>query len=193
MIAYRIDNNVYLNLTNRCSNNCSFCVRTTSDFYKQYDLWLAKEPTADEVMAAIREQAPADEYVFCGYGEPLCAFDTLLEVAKRLKAMGKKTRLNTNGQADLIVGKGVAHKLKGLVDKVSISLNAENAQKYNEICACDYGEEGYKSLLRFAEDCKKEGLNAAFSVVRTPDTDVDAVQKVADRVGLPLRVRELIV
>ena len=191
MIVYKIDDSVYINLTNRCSNNCSFCVRTTSDMYTPYSLWLQKEPTADEVIEELKKFS-GKEYVFCGYGEPLYAFDVLVIVAEYLHGEGKKVRLNTNGQADLIVGKGVAEKLKGLVDEVSISLNAENAKKYNEICACMFGEEGFNSLIRFAEDCKKNGIAVKFSVVKTAELNVEKTQELADSLGIPLRVRDLI-
>lgn len=192
MIAYRIGEGIYINLTNRCSNNCSFCVRTTSDHYEEYGLWLKKEPTAEEAIAELEKAGDAKEYVFCGYGEPLCALNVLLPVAEYLKAKGKRVRLNTNGQADLIVGEGVAEKLKGKVDEVSISLNAPTAKAYNEICACDYGEEGFHSLLRFAKQCKEAGIATKFSVVDTGNVDVEATKRLADSMGIPLRVRALI-
>lgn len=192
MIVYEIDGAVYINLTNKCSNNCSFCVRTTSDRYAEYDLWLKKEPTAKEVIEELAKHDEGREYVFCGYGEPLCAFDVLLEVAEYLKGKGKTVRLNTNGQASLIVGEGVAERLKGKVDEVSISLNAAEAKEYNDICRCVYGEDGYYSMLRFAADCKESGIKVKFSVVKTPGFDVEAAKKIADGMGIPLRVRELI-
>lgn len=193
MIVYKIDNGVYINLTNKCSNNCSFCVRSTSARYDEYDLWLKKEPTAEEVIKEIDERFPdAEEYVFCGYGEPLYAFDTLIKVAEELKKRGKRTRLNTNGQADLIVGEGVAKKIKGLIDTVSISLNAPNAKEYNEICRCAFGKKGFDSLVKFAKECKNEGINTVFSVVKTPGFDVEKAEEFAKNAGIKLRVRELI-
>ncbi len=192
MIVYEIDGAVYINLTNKCSNNCEFCVRTTSDRYEEFDLWLKKEPTAKEVIEELENHDNGREYVFCGYGEPLCALDTLIEVADYLKGQGKTVRLNTNGQADLIVGKGVSERLKGKVDEVSVSLNAANAKEYNRICRCKYGEEGYYSMLRFAKECKESGIKVKFSVVNTPGFDVEAAKKVASEQGIPLRVRELI-
>lgn len=193
MIVYRIGNAIYINLTNRCSNNCSFCVRTTSKEYEEYGLWLKKEPTAEEVFNELKKTGNADEYVFCGYGEPLYALNVLLPVADFLKQNGKKVRLNTNGQADLIIGQGVAKQLKGRVDEVSISLNAPNAKEYNAICACDFGEEGFYSLLRFAEECKNEGIRTKFSIVDTGEVDIEQAKKLAEKMGIPLRVRALIV
>ena len=192
MIVYEIGDSAYINLTNRCSNNCTFCVRTTSDCYEAFDLWLKKEPTAEETIEELKKFPNKKEYVFCGYGEPLCAFETLLKVAAYLKKEGKTTRLNTNGQADLIVGKNVAEKLKGKIDRVSISLNAPDAKQYNEICKCKYGEEGFYSLLRFAEDCVKNGITVNFSIVDTGEVDVEEAKTLAKKLGVPLRVRELI-
>ena len=192
MIVYEIGDNAYINLTNKCSNDCVFCVRSTSDCYEKFDLWLKKEPTADEVIEELKKFPDKKEYVFCGYGEPLYAFDRLLVIAEWLKKEGKRTRLNTNGQADLIVGKDVAKKLKGKIDLVSISLNAPTAEEYNKICRCQFGLDGFESLLRFAGDCVREGVNVTFSIVDTGDVDIEKAKKIADKIGVPLRVRELI-
>ena len=45
-LTYVYDNKIYLNLTNKCSNNCEFCIRHTGDGVLDYYLWLDKEPTA---------------------------------------------------------------------------------------------------------------------------------------------------
>lgn len=49
-LTYVYDNKIYLNLTNKCSNNCEFCIRHTGDGVLDYYLWLDKEPTANEVI-----------------------------------------------------------------------------------------------------------------------------------------------
>ena len=98
-ITYVYGDKIYLNLTNKCSNNCEFCIRRNNDGLLDYYLWLDKEPTADEVIADLEkyELDKYDEAVFCGFGEPLYAIDVLIETADWLKAHGVKTRLNTNG------------------------------------------------------------------------------------------------
>lgn len=192
MIVYEIDNNVYINLTNRCSNACTFCVRTTSDEYEQYDLWLKKEPTVAEVIEELQGH-DGKEYVFCGYGEPLYRIDAVIEIGRYLKSQGKKVRLNTNGQADLIVGEGVAERLVGAVDTVSISLNEVTPKDYQAICRCQYGEEGYLSLLRFAKSCVEAGLKTKLSIVDILGKEkTAAAKKIAEEIGAELRVRELI-
>lgn len=193
MIVYEIDDKVYINTTNRCSNSCTFCVRTTSDEYAKYDLWLNKEPTSDEIIAALNGHLDKQEYVFCGYGEPLYRLDAIITVGKYLKDMGKIVRVNTNGQADLIIGKGVADKLIGCVDIVSISLNEVNAKDYQKICRCEYGEEGYYSMLRFAAECVQAGLKVKMSVVDIIGKEkLLEARRIAESVGAELRVRELI-
>lgn len=192
MIVYEIDGNVYINLTNRCSNACVFCVRTTSTEYEQYDLWLKKEPTVAEVEEELKKHE-GKEYVFCGYGEPLYRLDAVIEIGKWLKSRGKKVRINTNGQADLIVGPNVAERLVGAVDTVSISLNEVSPEAYQKICVCRYGQEGYFSMLRFAEDCVKAGLKTKLSIVDILGPEkTAAAQKIADEIGAELRIRELI-
>ena len=191
-ITYVYGDKIYLNLTNKCSNNCEFCIRRTNDGLLDYYLWLDKEPTADEVIADLEkyELDKYDEAVFCGFGEPLYAIDVLIETADWLKAHGVKTRLNTNGQAGLISGPDTALKLKGRIDTVSISLNASDAEKYQKICHCKFNEEGFFEMLRFAVQCKKEGIRTVLSVVDViGEEEVEKCRKVAKNVGVDFRVR----
>ena len=191
-ITYVYGDKIYLNLTTKCSNNCEFCIRRNNDGLLDYYLWLDKEPTADEVIADLEkyELDKYDEAVFCGFGEPLYAIDVLIETADWLKAHGVKTRLNTNGQAGLISGPDTALKLKGRIDTVSISLNASDAEKYQKICHCKFNEEGFFEMLRFAVQCKKEGIRTVLSVVDViGEEEVEKCRKVAKNVGVDFRVR----
>ncbi len=191
-ITYVYGDKIYLNLTNKCSNNCEFCIRRNNDGLLDYYLWLDKEPTADEVIADLEkyELEKYDEAVFCGFGEPLYAIDVLIETADWLKAHGVKTRLNTNGQAGLISGPDTALKLKGRIDTVSISLNASDAENYQKICHCKFNEEGFFEMLRFAVQCKKEGIRTVLSVVDViGEEEVEKCRKVAKNVGVDFRVR----
>jgi len=193
MIVYKIDENIYINLTNKCSNSCTFCVRTTSKEYEPYSLWLKKEPDYEEVVSALQEYISYENFVFCGYGEPLYRFDNVVKIGKYLKSLGKNVRLNTNGQADLIVGENAAAELVGAVDTVSISLNEVTAEEYQKLCRCRFGEEGYASLMRFAKDCVNKGLKVVFSIVDILGAEkIETAKKIASSIGAELRVRELI-
>lgn len=190
-IVYKIGNKIYMNLTNRCSNNCDFCVRNGKDTFHDYYLWLEKEPTAEEVIAKLGDYMDYDNFVFCGFGEPLYRLDAIIEIAKFLKSKNKNTRINTNGQADLITKENVAKKLKGYIDTISISLNASTAEHYQEICHCEYGEEGFHSMLRFAKACKEEGLKVVLSIVDCiGEQEIKNSKEIAKSLGIELRIRE---
>lgn len=124
-IVYKVHNNLYVNLTNRCSCSCVFCLRQNRDHMEESDsLWLDHEPTLQEVKDAFAKEdmSQYEEVVFCGFGEPTERMDLLLEVAAFVKENYQKPiRINTNGQANLINGRDVAPELKGLVDTISIS------------------------------------------------------------------------
>ena len=143
-ITYRYKDAIYINLTNRCTNNCTFCVRNNHDGVGGYHLLLDSEPSAKDVIAQLEKQDDVSKVVFCGLGEPTMSLDVLLEVARYLKSRGSKVRLNTNGQASAYAKSNVAKRLKGLVDTVSISLNAPNAYEYDKFCRSIYGEKAYK-------------------------------------------------
>jgi radical SAM enzyme (TIGR04100 family) len=195
-ITYKLGNGLYVNMTNRCSNRCDFCIRNFGDHIGDSDgLWLDHEPTVDETADDIIKNAPdCTEIVFCGYGEPLMRLDDVVEVCKKVKpATGLPIRINTNGQSDLINGRPTARELAGLVDTVSISLNAPDALGYEQICHSDYGENAYAALLDFAADCKKYIPHVVLSVVDVmKPEDIEKCRTVAANVGVNFRVREMI-
>lgn len=192
-ILYVLDGKLYLNITNRCPCDCVFCIRQNGDGVGSAEtLWHQRDPSTDEVMDALRafDFSPYTEAVFCGYGEPTMALDTLLLAARYLKEIGLLVRLNTNGLSDLMNGKPTAALLKGLVDKVSISLNAPTAARYNEVTRPSFGERAFEAMLKFAEDCKRYVPAVTFTVVDviTPE-EIEACRALSDRMGIPLRVR----
>ena len=196
-ITYTHGDSLYLNLTNRCSNRCVFCVRTQADGYYSDDLWLTREPTVDEILDDLgkRDLTRYDSLVFCGYGEPTERLDDMLSVCRAVRRdHGIPLRVNTNGQSDLIHGCRTAPRFEGLLDVVSISLNAPTAAGYQAICRSVYGEEAFDAILRFASDVKRFVPSVVFSVVRgtIPDGELESCRRIADSVGVPLRIREYI-
>lgn len=195
-ITYRLEDSLYVNMTNRCSNRCEFCIRNFGDgIGDSGDLWLDHEPTVDEVVSDIMKNAVGcHEIVFCGYGEPLMRLDDIIAVIKKVKpTLNLPMRINTNGQADLIHGRETANELAGLVDTVSISLNAPDAQSYDSICHSDYGEKAFDALIKYAGDCKKYVPNVVFSVVDVmPPNDIEKCRLIAQQTGVSFRVRKMI-
>ena len=190
--TYKIGNNLYINLTNRCSNRCTFCVRDQSAKYEGYSLWLDNEPTAEQVIQEIGDPTKYDEIVFCGYGEPVYRLDEMLAIASHVKRRGGKTRLNTNGHGNLIHGRDITPQLK-IIDLVNISLNAPDRAMYDRLCRPIYKDVAFDSVLFFARACKASGVNCRFSVVDCiGDVCVRKCQELADREGIPLYVRKMI-
>lgn len=195
-ICYVLENVLYINLTNRCTNRCTFCVRDKDCGIGDVNLWLEREPTVDEIIKDVDRFNPEKykEVVFCGYGEPTMRLDDLLKVAKHIKEKySVRTRINTNGQANLYFEEDITPKLKGLIDCVSISLNAKNAKEYDELCLSDFGEDAFFGLIDFAKKCKNQVSEVIMSVVDVlPKEDIEECRKIAQDAGVRLRVRELI-
>lgn len=190
-IAYRIRNSLYLNITNRCSNRCSFCAKFDEFTVKGHNLLLDGEPTFDEVISAVGQPAEEiDEVVFCGYGEPLIRLDLVKQVAGVLKSRGYRVRINTDGQACLFHGRNILPELAGLVDSISISLNAPDAETYGALCATPFGEAGFSALCDFIREARDYIPQVVASAVTVPGIDIPACRRLAESLGAEFRVRE---
>lgn len=193
-ICYVLGDELYINLTNRCTNRCEFCVRDTDcGISEGLNLWLEREPEVDEVIADIKRFDPTKyrEVVFCGYGEPTIRFDDMITIARFIKdTYGSNIRVNTNGHASRICGRDVTPELRGLVDTISISLNAKNREEYEKLCHCDFDEEGFDEMIDFTKKCKQYVPNVVMSVVDViSDEDIEECRKIAEGLGVKFRAR----
>lgn len=189
-LAYMIGKSLYLNLTSRCTNNCHFCPRNSGFHVAGHNLRLNREPEEADIMTAINKYIGYDEIVFCGIGEPTLRTDLMLSLSAKLKPKNIPIRLNTNGQGSLITKSDLPSKLRGFIDLVSISLNAQDESIYNTICRPQFGAKTYLEILKFAQRCKEEGIKTVFSVVAIPEIKVDDCKRIADKLGIPLRIRD---
>ena len=189
-IAYRIRNSLYLNITNRCTNRCSFCAKFDDFTVKGHFLRLNHEPDAAEVLAAIGDPAGFDEIVFCGYGEPLLRLDLVMDVAKEMKRKGCRIRINTDGQANLVYGRNILPELEGLVDSISVSLNAADPETYVSLCSTPFGKAGFHGVCKFIRDAPRCIPEVVATAVTVPGLDVEAVKVLAESLGVKFRARE---
>ncbi len=189
-IAYQIRNSLYLNITNRCTNSCIFCAKFRDFVVKGHELYLDHEPSVDEIIQAIGDPTRYTEVVFCGYGEPLLRLDLVKEIAGWLKQRGVKVRINTDGQANLVHGRNILPELAGLVDAISVSLNAPDAATYQFLCQSEFGGEGYQAVKEFLRQAPDFIPDVTASAVSYPDIDVAACRKVAEELGVAFRERE---
>lgn len=193
--VYNVHGNLYINLTNRCPCNCTFCIRHNGDSaYGSDSLWLEREPTNEEVLAEFDKYSPDefDEIVFCGYGEPMERAEDVVFIGKKLKKRypHKIIRLNTNGLSDKIHGRPTAAMLEGAVDIVSISLNSGNEKDYNAVTRPKW-EDSFSALFSFAQDCKKYVPQVMFTVVDViSEREIEESKEISERLGIPLRIRK---
>ncbi len=194
---YILDGNLYVNLTNKCSNGCDFCVRNERASYYGNYLWLKNgDPTADKVISAAKgfgDLTRFKEVVFCGFGEPTYKVAEMVALCDYFHEKGLKTRLNTNGQGNLINKRDIVPDLKGKIDFVNISLNASCAEKYQPICRSQFKEAGFEGLIEFAKLCKKNGVPCRFSIVDCiGEEEIEACKRLASSVNIPLYIRSYI-
>jgi TatD family-associated radical SAM protein len=192
-IAYRAGTSLYLNVTNRCSSSCEFCIREWSEGVYGADLRLDHEPGLDEVTQAVEVaflDGPAEEVVFCGFGEPTMRLDLLLAVAEWLRLRRVRSRLDTNGHGELL-NPGVdvpAALAEAGLDAVTVSLNASGPEEYDRVCRPVFSK-SYRAVLRFAERCRKLGIETTLTAVDYPGADLPGVAAVAVALGAGFRAR----
>ncbi len=194
-ILYKVHNNLYVNLTNRCTCSCTFCLRNEKETVGESStLWLEHEPSVEEVKKEF-EKFNMDEYnevVFCGFGEPTERIDDLIEITKFVKEKyHKKIRINTNGQGSLSNGKDIAPMMKGVIDIVSVSLNTPNEKRYNEIVRSRFGDQAYQAMLSFVKEVKKYVPEVVLSTVSTTITkeEEEECRKICEDLGVTYRIR----
>ena len=196
-ITYQVKDAVYVNLTNRCPCNCTFCLRHNGPgVFGSGPLWLEREPTLEETIESLGQWdfTRFREVVFCGYGEPTERLDVLLAVAAHLKGRDPalRVRVNTNGLSDLIHGKPTAPLFVGKIDCLSISLNTDDPSEYLSVCRPKFGEAAYPAMLRFTQEAAALLPDVVMTVVGEPVPSREKparCQAVAARLGARLRVR----
>ena len=198
-ITYIVEDKLYVNITNKCSNRCEFCIRNNGDgAYGSDSLWLEREPTREEILESIFswDLFAFPELVFCGYGEPTYRLDDAVFVAKAVK--GKfpkiKVRINTNGHSDLILGRETAPEYEGAFDIVSISLNTPSRERYQQICHSIFGEDSFDALLHFASEVKRFVPIVSLSAVKETlsSEEIEQCREICDSLGVTLRLRDYI-
>ena len=194
-LTYKVKNGVYVNMTNRCPCACTFCLRHNAPgVYGSDPLWLDREPTVEEVIESLKgcDLCSLEEIVFCGYGEPTERLYDILKVAEYIRSVSDiKIRINTNGLSDLIHGRSTSPDLKGLIDTVSVSLNATNAEDYLKVCRPKFGIESYDAMLKFTKECTKYVPSVVMTVVDvvTSKEEQAKCKAICDSLGATLRIR----
>lgn len=196
--VYWLEDNLYLNITNKCSNRCIFCIRKFKTGVANFNLKLNKEPTIGEILSELNQALYAKnwkEIVFCGFGEPTARLDCLIAVSQWIrKHYGKPVdiRVNTNGHGcSLNPGRNVAKELKAAgVNKVSVSLNASDEETYNEVCKPEFAD-AYATTLQFIRNSKEE-LETEVTAVTTPEINLQKIRETAKKIGVKFRLRECI-
>ncbi len=187
---------IYLNITNRCSSSCEYCIRTWSVGVYGANLMLDEEPGVDDVLTALELEfldGPASEVVFCGFGEPTMRLDVVLAVTEWLRLRRLPSRLDTNGHGSLLnpaVDVPAALAKAGL-GEVFVSLNAADPLAYDQICRPTFSK-AHRAAIRFAEECLQHGIATTFTVVDHPDSDLPGCKAIAARIGAPIRVRGMV-
>jgi len=188
---------VYVNLTNRCPCNCTFCLRHNGPgVFGSGPLWLEREPTLEETIESLGQwdYERFREVVFCGYGEPTERLDVLLAAAAHLKEQDPtlRVRVNTNGLSDLIHGKPTAPLFVGKVDCLSISLNTDDPAEYLSVCRPKFGAAAYPAMLKFTQEAAALLPSVVMTVVGEPITSLEKQERcrqIAEGLGARLRVR----
>lgn len=189
--TYLLGNSLYINVTNRCNADCTFCRRKEDPFLRGYNLGMKKseEPPAEIYIKEIGDPKQYDEIVFCGYGEPTIRWDVVKEVAKYVKQNGGVTRINTNGHGNFINKRDITSEMKDLIDVVSISINTYDPEQYANLMRISVNH--FNEMKNFASLAKQYVKKVVMSIVSLDEVEIEKSRKVVeDEIGVEFRVRE---
>ncbi|HBA61582.1 MAG TPA: radical SAM protein [Elusimicrobia bacterium] len=202
-IVYRYHDGLYVNLTNRCSTACVFCVKNLWKMdYRGNNLNLAgAEASPEEVMRLAKEEwaaAPFKEFVFCGYGEPTMRLDALLACARLIRT-GKaspipasmRVRLNTNGLANAVWGRDTVPEMKGLIDSVHVSLNTSDPAQWAALMRPQepWAAEGFEKVKEFIRGAARVLPEVRATAVEGNGVDEEKFKALAAELGAAPRFR----
>lgn len=195
-IVYFFKNNLYINLTNRCLVRCSYCIKYKWNFnFYGYNLKLNKEPNSKEVIkeltTKLKEYPDVKEIVFCGYGDPLIRWKEVAKISRWIKDNFPhiKIRVNTNGLAVAYFKENIQEKLKNLIDKIYISLNAHDEKTFNLLHKTKIPS-AFKKIISFIKSSKKYFPEVAVTTIKHSLIDIKKVKKIADKLKVKFIERE---
>ena len=191
-LVYRIENKLYINLTDRCTLACEFCpkIQGSMDVH-EYNLLLSTRHSVEEYRQAIGDAGQYDEIVFCGFGEPTLRLKELLAIAKYCKQAGAPVRVNTDGLGNLVNKHNILPELAECVDALSVSMNAQNEEVYDRHCvpALKGSYDSMLDFLRLAPDYIPD--TTATAIDGLEGVDIKACEAIAKELGVKFRRRVL--
>ena len=193
-IFYKLENKLYVNITNDCPCDCTFCIRNSyNGVGDASSLWLEYPPTLQEIFTAFdhQELSDVDEIVFCGYGEPLARGNEISVITAYLRSKTSLPfRLNTNGLAILLFSHFDVESL-AIFDTISVSLNADDADEYVRLVQPVFGKKSYNAVLDFIKKAREHTTVIATVVDILAPERIENCRKIAEELGVQFRVRRL--
>lgn len=178
--AYSFDGRRFIRATDRCSLACTFCPKARGQAGTDA---LGAEPSVEEMVAAAGDPRAYRTIVFTGPGEPTVRLYDVLEAARRIRYQGGVIRIDTNGLANLVHGRDVTPDLEGIVDALSVSLNAQDAETYDFYCRPQQPD-SYTAVLDFIERASLYVPDIALTAVDgLPKVDMEACRRLSNRIG----------
>ncbi|GGK59875.1 TatD family nuclease-associated radical SAM protein [Amphritea balenae] len=191
-LVYQIEDNLYINLTDKCTLACQFCPKHNGcTEVKGYDLEMEIRPESQQIIDLIGNPQDYNAIVFCGYGEPTLRLKVLLEIAHWVKQNGGNTRINTDGLGNLVNKRNILPELSECIDALSISLNAQNETVYQRHCVPALAG-SFQAMLDFVELAPRYIDDVSASAINgLEDVDIEACRQLTESRGAKFRQREL--
>lgn len=191
-LVYDIGDKRYINIGKTCTLRCTFCPKQHGSWQvHEYNLKLARMPSAAQLIEALGDIRQVNEVVFCGFSEPTLRLKILLPVARWIKARGGYVRVNTDGLGNLVHGRNILPELADCVDALSISLNAQNETVYDQFCQPQLPG-AYQALRDFIAIAPRYIKQVTVTAIEgLAGVDIPACEAIAAQAGASFRRRLL--
>lgn len=190
--VHPIGQRLYVTLTDRCTLRCLYCPHTDGTWRRcENPPAVTQPPSAQAVIDAIGDPTRREAIVFGGCGEPTLRLEALLEIARHIKDLGGRARLDTDGLANRVHRRNVLPELSACVDALSIALNAQNAAVYERHCHPDFPG-AYQEMLNFLQLAPRYLADVtATAIDGLADVDIEACARLAASAGARFQRRVL--
>ena len=188
-----------INITNKCPNNCCFCIRDRKVGWSDSNLYLEKEPSLKEIekeiLKSLKTNSKIKKVKICGYGERLLRASLLPNIVFLMKKERPEIiiQLATSGWPIYNTEEGITYFKKSVengLDIVYLGLHAINFKDYEKIVnPCISAKKAFSQTMDFVKMAVTLNLKVTCAFVDLNNLSIEDVKKFTKKLNCKYEIR----